>query len=218
MISRSEIAKMTCRSEEYSAAAGGKRVLTQPQVILSFIQKMLVMRFLLCFFFAFLVISGSQAQKPSGDKPKPAQNKQGAIFEGLNGEKLEKVVKTDAEWKKSLSEQEYYVLRKAGTERAFSGEYNKYKSEGVYTCRGCGLPLFSSVAKYDSGSGWPSFYMPFKKAHIREVEDTSLGMSRVEVLCARCGGHLGHVFDDGPKPTGLRYCMNSVSLKFVPKK
>ena len=176
------------------------------------------MRYLLCFLFAFSLISGSQAQKSTADKPKPTQNKQGPIFEGLNGEKLERVVKTDAEWKKSLSEQEYYVLRKAGTERAFSGEYNKYKAEGTYACRGCGLPLFSSAAKYDSGSGWPSFYAPFKKTNIREVEDNSLGMSRVEVLCARCGGHLGHVFDDGPKPTGLRYCMNSVSLKFVPKK
>lgn len=176
------------------------------------------MRFLLCFFFPFFLISAGQAQQPSHNTPKPSQNKQGAIFEGLNGEKLEKVAKTDAEWKKTLSEQEYYVLRKAGTERSFSGEYNKYKAEGVYTCRGCGLPLFSSVAKYDSGSGWPSFYTPFKKTHVKEIEDLSLGMSRVEVLCARCGGHLGHVFDDGPKPTGLRYCMNSVSLKFVPKK
>ena len=167
--------------------------------------------------FSLLLASGLFAQQAS-KTAKAAPTRPAVVFEGLNGERLEKFVKTEAEWKKILSEQEFYVLRKAGTERAFSGQYNKHKANGYYTCRGCGLPLFSSSSKYDSGSGWPSFFTPYKKNHIKEVEDNTLGMSRIEVLCARCGGHLGHVFDDGPKPTGLRYCLNSVSLDFVPKK
>lgn len=175
------------------------------------------MRYITYVCLSLFIWSGLNAQQAT-KSAKSAPARPAAVFEGLNGEKLEKVVKTDAEWKKILSEQEFYVLRKAGTERAFTGQYNKHKVEGYYTCRGCGLPLFSSSAKYDSGSGWPSFYTPYKKSHIKEIEDNSLGMSRVEVLCARCGGHLGHVFDDGPKPTGLRYCLNSVSLDFVPKK
>lgn len=171
------------------------------------------MRILISLFFSVMVISCNQAQHNA-----PQGKAKNVVFEGLNGEKLESVHKSEAEWKKVLSPEEYYVLRKAGTERAFTGEYNEYKEEGVYACRGCGLPLFSSRAKYDSGSGWPSFYQPFKQAHVEERQDITLGMVRTEVLCARCGGHLGHVFDDGPRPTGLRYCMNSVSLKFVPAK
>ncbi len=124
--------------------------------------------------------------------------------------------KSDAQWKSELDEMSYYVMREKGTERAFSGAYNVNKKEGIYKCKACGLSLFSSDTKFDSGTGWPSFYAPIDKAHVLEEKDNSMGMPRIEVLCNRCGGHLGHVFDDGPRPTGLRYCMNSVSLDFDP--
>ncbi len=129
--------------------------------------------------------------------------------------KLVKITKTDAEWKAQLTDLEYTVLRNEGTERAFSGDLWNNHEKGTYICAGCGLPLFSSETKFESGTGWPSFYQPLKPEYVTEIEDRSYGMTRVEVECARCGGHLGHVFDDGPKPTGLRYCMNSVSMNFV---
>lgn len=125
------------------------------------------------------------------------------------------VTHTDAEWRKLLPSDQFYVLRKAGTERPFSNPLDKEKRAGVFQCAGCALPLFSSKTKFESGTGWPSFWQPMNKA-VDEDVDTTFGMRRVEILCHRCGGHLGHVFDDGPKPTGLRYCMNGVALKFIP--
>ncbi|MDH5609513.1 MAG: peptide-methionine (R)-S-oxide reductase MsrB [Cyclobacteriaceae bacterium] len=124
----------------------------------------------------------------------------------------------DQEWKMRLSPEEYAVLRKKGTERAFTGQYWNKKDPGLYRCRACNTPLFSSETKYESGSGWPSFWQPLHDSTISISQDLSLGMLRDEVLCAQCGGHLGHVFPDGPRPTGLRYCLNSVSLSFEPKR
>lgn len=124
------------------------------------------------------------------------------------------IVKSDEEWKKELSEQEYYVLRQHGTERAFTGDLLDIKNDGVYVCRACKLPLFDSKTKFDSGTGWPSFYEPINEVNIGEDVDYNIGYKRTEVHCARCSGHMGHVFEDGPKPTGLRYCINAVSLDF----
>ena len=129
----------------------------------------------------------------------------------------EKIHKTDQEWQQELTPDQYRVLREKGTERAFTGEYYDNKAKGVYTCAACGQELFSSDTKYDSGSGWPSFYAPIAEDKVEEEKDTTHGMIRTEVLCSRCESHLGHVFSDGPQPTGQRYCMNSISLNFEPK-
>ena len=138
----------------------------------------------------------------------PAQAAQPAV--------VREVVHSEAEWKKLLTPAQYDVLRNAGTERPFSSPLDKEKRAGMFHCAGCALPLFSSKTKFDSRTGWPSFYQPVSREAVDEESDRTLGFKRTEVLCHRCGGHLGHVFEDGPKPTGLRYCMNGLALAFTP--
>ncbi|HTG32760.1 MAG TPA: peptide-methionine (R)-S-oxide reductase MsrB [Thermoanaerobaculia bacterium] len=144
--------------------------------------------------------------------PAPKAEKKGST------QVIEKVVKTEDEWKKVLTPEQFNVLRKEGTERAFTSPLNDNHQKGVFVCAACGLALYSSDQKFESGTGWPSFWAPIDPTHITTKTDRSFFQSRTEVRCARCGGHLGHVFEDGPKPTGLRYCMNGVALKFVPAK
>jgi len=155
-----------------------------------------------------LVISISCVSTMCGQKVKKGDDKDHSDYE---------VNKTEQEWKAILSPDEFNVLREKGTEYAFTGEYFDFKGVGTYTCAGCENEIFSSTTKYNSGCGWPSFYEPLEKGAVEFKEDKSYGMNRTEVLCAKCGGHLGHVFKDGPPPTGLRYCINSISMNFRQK-
>jgi len=144
-----------------------------------------------------------------------AQDKQSLAVDKSEKLPFKKIVKTDAEWKRILTPEQYEVARKGGTEAPYSSPLTNIKKKGIFVCVCCNLPLFSSKTKFESDTGWASFYAPIKKINVREKEDKTLAETRTEVLCNRCDAHLGHVFDDGPKPTGLRYCMNGVAMKFI---
>ncbi len=166
---------------------------------------------------AALMIAPAGCSVADGGVEEPSKKEAVLITDPPRDEngKLIPVEKTPEAWREELTDQEFRILRESGTERAGSGRYLDNKEEGVYACAGCGLALFESKTKFDSGTGWPSFYQPIGKDHVANIRDESYGMVRVENRCARCDGHLGHVFNDGPRPTGERYCMNGYALRFV---